>query len=271
MCEPALVLLALSRHPLFGGFEDPCMNPRRHFAPVPRACLAFALAGCMGGQTGGEFSNEDPVPPPGVPTGEGSTECKEPALKLSLSEVSPAGFSGEDVLALTLGAHRAPLHWNTEPSIATFGPEQGESSVEVVIEYRGGEVRFYKTKAPAGSGAGVDSGAAVTCQTDHLEVDVFARLTTAGGALAEEFSATLTATTPGHAQLSRDLLLTGLSGSFFLSLPPSFSASQLKVNASFEAERFSGSLGSTVEQQVGDPKSAGSSVGAMFVPFAAWP
>jgi hypothetical protein len=228
----------------------------------------------MGGQTGGEILDGPEAPAQPTP-GEGTPAngaCKEPAVKLNLSDVSPAGFSGEDVLAGTLGSHLAPLHWSTAPSIATFGPEQGESTVEMVIEYRGGEVRFYKTKVPPSSGAtaGVGGTSAEGCQTDHVEVDVTVRLTTAGGALAEEFNATLTATTPARAQLSRDLPFAALRGSFFVSLPPTFRALSLKVDASFESDRFSGSLGSTVEQ-VGDPKSPSTSVGAMFVPFAVWP
>jgi hypothetical protein len=252
------------------------MTPRCRRAHTPLACLALALASCMGGQTGGEFSGEQPEPPGVATPGEGTpanSGCKEPGVRLNLSDVSPAGFSGEDVLARTLGPHVAPLHWSTAPSIATFGPEQGESSVEMVIEYRGGEVRFYKTNVPPSSGAttGVQGTSAEGCQTDHLEVDVVARLITAGGALAEEFNATLSATTPARAQLSRDLPLTELSGSFFVTLPPNFRVASLKVSASFEGDRFSGSLGSTVEQQVGDPNSPSSAVGAMFVPFAAWP
>jgi hypothetical protein len=204
----------------------------------------------MGGVVGGEYG------------------CKELPRPIALADASQLGFSGMDLLARALGEHSAPLRWLPSMGVVAHGPEVGESRIDLVIEYRNGEVRFVEpSPMDPGGGSGVEP--ARTCASSRLEVDVVVRVETAGGALAEEFPAVLRAVTPSRVELARGLPLDRLSGSFFVNAPTGHSVGALDIKAYFDGGAFSGTLSAVVEQRVGSGSSA--SVGATFVTFAVWP
>lgn len=226
------------------------------------------MAGCMGGQTGGEILDEEPTVPPVRDDASGDyAGCKERPTPIALADSSRLGFSGADVLEATLGTHRATLRWNANTGVIGFGPEHGDSSIDVTIQYVNGEVRFVEPTPMAGAGGFVEP--AVHCRPNHLAVDVLVRIETAGGALAEEFTAALIATTPSHVELTRRIPVSDLQGAFYVTAPPGHVVGPLDIKVYFDANRVSGTLSGSAEQQVGrDPQG---SVGITFVPFATWP
>lgn len=238
--------------------------------PWAIALSGALLGGCLGGQTGGEITREspdEPNPPERPPTFPGEAGCRDHFENIALADASRLGFSGADVLASALGTHRSTLTWNDKPSVVSFGPEHGASSVELTIEYHDGNVRFVTSDFVPSSSGGPEP--ALGCSPDRLEVDVLVRLHTAGGALAEEFGASLVATMPNRATLSRELALDSLSGSFFVQTPASYHARALAVTADLDSNGFKGTLAGSVEQRVGTgPDGA---VSNLFVTYASWP
>src|SRR5688572_15220024 len=117
MCEPALVLAPVSKHPVARGARTMAPCPRiKYRSATSRCCTVLfgcaALAGCFGGrvqqceqggQTGGEYA---PGCTPDVVT-DGS--CAPKFRSLGVGEVSPLGFAASDVLAYAEGTRSASL------------------------------------------------------------------------------------------------------------------------------------------------------------------
>lgn len=245
----------------------------------PDVCLVFsALSGCLGGQTGGEYTPEPGTAPRPVDNGVGAPEvpetpqpskgpqedhgCARNEQAIALTDSSQLGFSATDVLEATLGVHSAPLHWNPSTGLVSYGPEAGESGITLSVTFDDGRA-FFIAAGPA------PGGAELACRADHLEVDVRVRLETYGGALAEEFPARLRAERPDLVTLSRALPLDTLKGSFFVELPRNQKLDALNVQATFTSSGTAGVLSGTVVEQVGTGPDA--SVGAQYVKFADWP
>lgn len=234
----------------------------------------------MGGQTGGEYGGAgggDSVPVSDL-------QCVAQVESLAFDEPSGLSFSGADVLAFAGGTHTSSLRWSPDSAPATFGPEQGESNIEMTVLYSGGQVTFvhYQSATPSETGsANAGRGGApnaeaptpltsATCQPDRLEIEVVVRLNTSGGALTEEFEATLSANSPTLAQLVQDLPLEALSGTFTVSLPEGYSTRSLKVDAYLQADSFRGGLWGQVDvPQPKDPANPRS--GSIEIQYAQWP
>jgi hypothetical protein len=244
------------------------------------------LTGCFGGQTGGEFEGEGGADRVGA-AGSGEivsasdNQCVIQSESLGFDEPSGLSFTGADVLAFAGGTHTASLLWSTSSAPATYGPEQGESSIEMTVLYTGGEVRFVHSETPPQTGAGgggrggsPNAGSATdlvapVCQPDRLEIDVVVRLNTGGGALAEEFGGMLVANSPTLAQLVEELPLDALSGTFAVSMPEGYSTRALKVNASLQADSFHGVLWGQVN--VPQPSNPNVKSGPLDIQYAQWP
>lgn len=124
--------------------------------------------------------------------------CPEQTTVLAgLDTLTSIGFTGVDVFATVGGAHTAPIAWSTD-----FGPETGETQLTATIVYEGGEIRHV---IPINAGT-------PGCPA-HLDIDVAVTLESDGGALAEQFTATLRAYTPTLAVLGASLPFTELAGS----------------------------------------------------------
>lgn len=226
--------------------------------------LAVGAAGCLGGQTGGE-GNPSETPD--------RANCLEVIESIALDEVvSALGFSGAAAVAPVLGSHEASLTWLTDTQPVSYGPEQGVSSIEVVVELgEAGTARWVHTVPVEQEGPSTDLAPA--CASDRLELDVRVMLTTAGGALAESFEATLVAAELRALRLSAELPLDALSGSFAVSVPEGYATRSLLVEASWREQRFDGSLSGLLEG--GPPRSGAtdtdSPVPNRLVTYAAWP
>lgn len=246
----------------------PCLSTR-HGSATPRCCTVLlacaALAGCYGGQTGGEFDGSGGRGLIGTPTSDAA--CMMQTRMLHVDEVSPLGFSANDVLAYATGTRSASLFWNANTAPASYGPESGQSRIELSLEYRGGAVRAQQF-LPEGTG-----GAAPTlgCMADRLEIEVEASLVTAGGALDESFTALLAATSQMSAQLTYSFRLQALNGSFTVNVPAGSVVDQLQLDTTLNGAGFQGNLSGSVSPSSKDDPRGGAVGGPISVTLATWP
>ncbi len=209
---------------------------------------ALGAAGCAGGQTGGEFGAENGTG--GGTALEGGSSCEEDTTELELDEVSPLGFSAEDVLALAEGTHEATLTWAPdEASMATTTLESGTTAVTLVVE-AAGPASFVDAEPPS-SGGTVGMIALGRVCPDRVDVPVTVTLTTADGALDETLEGTLSATDAGSATLLVPIELDELEGtlSFEVVSPEGGVPIQTRLEVVFGEGIFAGRLSGTIEQR----------------------
>jgi hypothetical protein len=226
-----------------------------HWPLISGLALSFAVLACEGGQTGGEDINGFPADSP----------CQERVQVIALGDARPLGFSGAEVLAALPGPHTAPLHWNASTQPLTLSPEQGESRIELGIDYAGGRVFWLRPPASSDGGA---PPSALGCPGERLEIEVLVELKSAGGALDERFATRLRASSPQSAQLVHSLPLAGLSGALVVTAPPGVSATLLSMNAWLDEQGFRGALSGPVTEE--SSQSPGS-VSGRVITFAEWP
>lgn len=159
----------------------------------------------------------DADPSPHEPGGElGAGGCVEEVTILAgVDAASALGFSAADVLAHAEGEHTSAMIWSggTNEGVATveLGPEVGAGELTVTIDYAGGEVRYIQS-SPKDVEEGSLGGFSTICN-DRLEIDVAVDVASAGGGLAESFTAALRATTRGIATLHHEIAFADLQGS----------------------------------------------------------
>jgi hypothetical protein len=255
-------------------FATPLLAETR--SPPLRAtgcALALLLSDCLGGQTGGEH---DGMGGRGVTAGS-DQQCQARIEALPFEAPSVIGLSGADALAAFGGAHTASLSWNETTEPLTYGPEQGASTIELTLVSASSPVRSVRYErqtpiGPAGTGASTAADAAEPsgCAPDHLELDVAIQLTTGGGALSEAFDATLQVYSATNAQLSKQLDLLSLTGTFAVSVPEGYSTRELRVQASFADAVFSGQLSGELQ----GPEGSGleeRKASIQIIQYAQWP
>lgn len=210
---------------------------------------ALGAAGCAGGQTGGEFGAENGTGGGGTLDGnETASACDEDATELGLDEVSPLGFSADDVLALAEGTHEATLTWvPDEAAMATTTLEPGTTEVTLVIE-PAGPASFVDAEPPASGSSGGMIELGWVCP-DRVDVPVTVTLTTADGALDETLDGTLSATDAGSATLLVPIELDELEGtlSFEVVSPEGGVPIQTRLEVVFGEGIFAGRLSGTIE------------------------
>jgi hypothetical protein len=146
-----------------------------------------------GGQTGDEDTS-----------GEGAG-CDYVPTVVDLDEVTPLGFTAQEVLETALGSRVTPFFWKL--GAHEYGPGSGES--ELTLELGApAEARFMKG-TPKESNLDI----AVDCP-DRVEVDVEVHARTADGALDETFVGPVHASSPELATLSHSFDVDELNGSF---------------------------------------------------------
>ncbi len=236
---------------------------QRPHAVFMACALGLVCFACQGGQTGGEVVEG----PPSVPGS--SLGCDREILgMLAIDAREPLGFSGADALAAVLDRRAAELAWSADTLPFSIGPEQGLSSIDLALEYRGGPVRWLHFKR---SGASTDqpSTGDTGCGPDRLAIEVVVRLRTGGGAFDEEFSAELEAPSATYPSLVHELSLDTLSGSFTVSAPAGYSAPVVVVSAAWGEQYFLGTLAGLVERETA--QSNASRPESMSVIYATWP
>lgn len=226
---------------------------------------ALLCPSCFGGQTGGEVN--EPVPAAGL-------QCEDVVHELGFDEPTSLGASPAELLAPVLGESNSPLLWSDSTAPVAIGPERGESSVVLTIEYRGGRIAWRDSEPKNAGGPPADGAtpAAFPVCLDRLEVDVVAQLATAGGALDETFPVTLHMSSAMRVSLFQSLEVAALSGSLSVSAPAGSSAPQLLVYADWDEVGFHGTLDGQVQLTRKDETNTSSgSVGTMSITYAVWP
>jgi hypothetical protein len=218
-----------------------------------------ALAGCGGGQTGGEVSDQPQLV-------EGPPHCKNLATRLSsIDAVGPLGFSGGDLLAFASGTHAARVSWIAHPTgdvQIVSGPESGQSDVELEIRYTGGAVRHVDSTLEPGT----TEGPPHECN-DWLELDVDVTLRTSGGTFDETWTTRLAGTLESAA-IDRDFTPDELDGTFYAEVlhPPNGSLENFFTSASI---RRDGTFSGQVSGSLVVPVEGG--ITAAWVDYALWP
>ncbi len=198
----------------------------------------------------------------------GNSSCVETVTVLSDLEAATAlGFSPAELIALAEGSRSAAMSWGegVSESIATvkFGPESGEGTLTAGIAYKGGEARHIASEPKdTGELSNPEWGDCV----DRVEVDVEVTLDSAGGALAEKFTAPLRASSPRVAFVEAALALDQLAGTFALTeKSDDVEVGPLNLELGVFAGGLFGGLSSVVEVGFED------SVAATFMNVATWP
>lgn len=213
-----------------------------------------------GGQTGDLSGEHDEGPT----TGEHGSACEEKKELLSSFDEQTALGTASELLAYAEGAFESPIVWKTAGAGQswTVGPETGEGTLQ--LEVARGAKAYYLTYQPKPSQSGIEVG--VICPPPQLGVEAHVSVTTAGGALAEEFDTLVRSSAAGVASVSIPLDLTRLNGD----LAVTFSDAQAKlVQASLKATLTSaGMTGSIAGIQQTEH---GEVVSAMNALLAVWP
>jgi hypothetical protein len=219
--------------------------------------LSVALSGCLGGQTGTEeIGKGGTTDHPGEAS---SAACDANVTPLAPGQASPLGFTADSVLPAISGTRAATLRWNEPPPELEFGPERGQSSVELGVVASSVGARFVHWTPRA---LGPDVGG---CAPDEVQLGAQISFVTAGGAFAERFPAVLHVTQSGAARLSLSLSLSTLSGAFNVSHAPNVATKTVVLDAEITPTSTSGTLRGQLEQ------TSGSTASVRFFSYACWP
>lgn len=127
-----------------------------------------------------------------------------------LDEVTPLGFSAVELLNHVAGAHDSDLTWlepvSNEEYQLDYGPERGRSTLQLGIAAGEGPV-LYEHQEPV-----LFAPEDTECQVGALKVPVDVTLRSGGQALDETFAATLAASVPYRAHLSKTLARARVGG-----------------------------------------------------------
>jgi len=231
----------------------------RAFA-TSRWLAPLLLAGCLGGQTGTEEIIDGEAG--GGPATDNGSPCKDEEQPVPADDAS-LGFAFEDIAGFVVGEHQTDLAWSTGNPSVSFGPESGTSSLDISIDWTGGVTRLHAVPQSESGGAG--PAIAIGCPPDRLAADVTLRLTSGGGALAEQVPARIVAASAGRAELDVSIPLENVQGTFRVTLQPGSVTRALSLRAVFTELGFAGDLSGGVES------SNGMSASHMGVTYARFP
>jgi hypothetical protein len=158
------------------------LSPR----PIATAPFLAALLGCEDGR------GEDSGP-----------SCKDEEAAVALEEVTPLGFSAQDVVDLVSPPYEGPLAWADETTTVL--------DLEIAPT---GEAWFVDSEVV--SGAGEAQPAIWPICDDRVAVAVTIQFTTADGAFAETWAERVEAAAAAEAHWNRELDLGSLNGDFDL-------------------------------------------------------
>ena len=196
--------------------------------------LALLVPGCLsGGQTGTEGGPDD---------------CGVPLRPLDVQEESALGFSAADILAYAEGTHVEELEWNEQSAPVTVGPETGESQIEITITH--GDRAVWGPD---------DDQADPYCV--GLQIDVLVTVRSAGGALDEQFEASLATREQDRAYVYADFGLADVQGALQVEGLPSDPGWRLHFNLDLSPSGTEGSMwlqGTLTEECNDDGECSGS-------------
>lgn len=235
------------------------------FATALLACALSAACNDAGTSTG------NPAPLDGGDRGSETDNggglaggyCKAgEATPLALDEDSPLGFSAEDILAFSAGAHVEPLRWSTVDNVQ-LAPETGLGEVTITVTSKG-TARHVEpdTSNPTGQenflgGLAIDG---IGGCRPWLEIDVEVAVTSAGGALDERFDGLLRAQHALHASLLQAIDPEDLGGAFSVTASGALAGFELagtSLSLSFSPYSMGGTFGGYFTKDDGMSATAG--------------
>ncbi len=228
------------------------MKTMARFWMLAPLCGTLGLvAACTAGQTGGEIGAGEPNGTGGTEgtgggptTGGGLCEVTDTTL-VPAHEVTPLGYSADQILAFAGGAHRVPVQWkdgSSEFATLSTTPTSGATELELTVSYEDGEVSLVQRRAGTSDGAG-PAIASDPCN-DQLTIEVAVQVKTDNGAFDDTFPATLTVDTASHASLHIDFDPEDLGGTFRTDVltPADAVAKQFALDAAFAPGGFAGGI-----------------------------
>lgn len=191
--------------------------------------LCGVFSGCLGGQTGAEIKGGD---------------CTAPDLELAWDQQTPLQLLPEEARALVVGKHVAALTWFDTSEAYSFEPEHGESQIVIDVASPVALPKLIRSES---------------CES-YLSFQSTVTVSTAGGALLEEFQGTFTANKRDIVRLNARLPLNDLTGSLTVSSQNGKLLTWLQVQAAFRRE-----------QPINGELSALASDSSSWGAFACWP
>jgi hypothetical protein len=151
--------------------------------------------------------------------GNGNTDadnpCEETRTPVDVLEQVGAGlgFSAADVLSFSAKEHQSVLRWLPVQKVS-YGPESGDVVMSLSVRYTGGPIELIESTPRSSGGTILHNGPASDGCVNSLAMEVQVELTTAEGALAEQFTAELLARSALSAEIVQAVELDALDGTF---------------------------------------------------------
>lgn len=172
---------------------------------------AWLGTGCIfGGQTGSEGKPTDTVVKPQPP-------CESTAEVIGVDQSTALGATPRQILSWLTAPQQFPLSWAAPLPGYSFGPEQGDQTIQLGVEYTSEPILWQQANN------------LVQCGPAKLSIPVVISVSTSGGALAEKLETTVTVDQAERASFSVDLQSSALRGTFRLSAPPGQSSGFLTL------------------------------------------
>ena len=233
--------------------------------------IAFGLTACGGGQTPDELSGGE-----GILNGE--NECEETRTPVTSLEqtVGKLGFSAAEVLAFSAKKHETMLAWLPVQRLS-YGPESGDVPLSLTVRHTGGPIDLVESTPRAVDDNFLDRAVSGGGCGDALAIEVDVELTTAQGALSEQFTAELRASTAVSASIVQQVELDALGGTFEARIsdgseganPDSAELSQPTLRITFSEVGTEGRFDALFVEYFGSAESGFATGG--LVEFARWP
>jgi hypothetical protein len=193
-----------------------------------------ALAGCGGSESGSGGTSGGGQGGAGVGAGGSGTAgtssgvggdgsgyggpCVETPNEVMASQATSLGFSADDVLAITGGAHQTDLAWMMSDLYATHSRANTQTPLTFTLAPTPTAVRFIDVKGGGCPGGGL--GVACTLCASRLEIDIGVTVVTGDGALNEELAVTLKTMTKDGPSFSTRIDAALIKGMYFMGIVP---------------------------------------------------
>ena len=148
----------------------------------------------------------------------GIRECVETPSEIPPSQSTTLGFSANDVLAVTGGAHETDLAWVASSLYATHSRSSMQTPLTLTVAAAPTAVRFVDSQG-GGCPTGGSDAPCIVCSS-RLEIDVGVTIVTGDGALQEQLGVTLTTMTKSAPSFSTNVDATTVTGTYLTGVVP---------------------------------------------------
>lgn len=184
--------------------------------------------------------------------------CEDTTTALDLADVSPLGFSGDDVLAMVAGPLSAAAEWS----------ERAGAPTVTVSVMTAGTAIFHDLEPALDTGGAVAEGAPDGPCSDALELPVTVSFSTDDGAFAEHSTTAMWVTDLAYVSVGAALDPAALGGTFtFTEIDPAeWDSVTLDLSNSWTGDGITGQVSMQASREVGPNTGEG-----MIGPVLQWP